>query len=119
VIGRVFRQGTGAWVTDPAADPGVVSQIAVPITDRERVCGVVSVESVTLLDAGDYELLELFAQQIGIAIGNARLHAALVHAAWTDPLTVLLNRAALLNGMAGMVTEAERSGRPLVLLDVN
>lgn len=126
VIGRVFRQGTGAWVTDPAADPdffyadpGVVSQIAVPITDRERVCGVVSVERVTLLDAGDYELLELFAQQIGIAIGNARLHAALVHAAWTDPLTGLLNRAALLNGIAGMVTEAERSGRPLVLLFVD
>lgn len=80
VIGRVFREGASALITDPAADPDffyadthVQSQIAVPILDGERVCGVVSVESVALLDARDHELLELFAQQIGIAISNAHL----------------------------------------------
>lgn len=124
VIGRVFRTGTGAWVTDPTADPdffyadtGVCSQVAVPVTDREeRVCGVVSVESAATLDAGDYELLGLFAQQIGIAIGNAQLHATLVRAARTDALTGILNRAALLDGIEGMLTEAETSHRPLALL---
>ncbi len=126
VIGRVFRTGASARVIDPAvdadffyADHNVRSQIAVPVTDRERVCGVVSVESATLLDAGDYELLELFAQQIGIAIGNARLHEALVQAAWTDPLTGTLNRAALLNGIAGALAAAAGSERPQALLFVD
>jgi len=126
VIGRVFRTDASARVIDPTADPdffyadhNVRSQIAVPVTDRERVCGVVSVESATLLDAGDYELLELFAQQIGIAIGNARLHAALVQAAWTDPLTGMLNRAALLNGIAGTLAAAAGGERPQALLFVD
>jgi diguanylate cyclase (GGDEF)-like protein len=126
VIGRVFRTGTSARIADPTADPdfffadtGVRSQIAVPILDGEHVCGVVSVESAAVLDARDHELLELFAQQIGVAITTARLHAALVRAAWTDPLTGVLNRAALLNGIEGMVAEAEGSGQPLVLLFVD
>ncbi len=123
VIGRVFRTGASAHITDPAADPnfffadtGVRSQVAVPNFDGERACGVVSVESAGMLDARDHELLELFAQQIGVAITTARLHAALVRAAWTGPLTGALNRAALLNGIAGMVAEAETSHRPLALL---
>ncbi len=123
VIGRVFRTGASALITDPTADPdfffadtGVCSQVAVPIVDGARTCGVVSVESAGMLDARDHELLELFAQQIGVAIATARLHAALVRAAWTDPLTGTLNRAALLNGIAGMVAEAAASGKPLALL---
>ncbi len=68
VIGRVFRTGASARIVDPAADPdfffadtGVRSQVAVPIFDGARVCGVVSVESAGTLDAHDHELLELFA----------------------------------------------------------
>jgi two-component system, cell cycle response regulator len=126
VIGRVFRTGASALITDPAADPdfffadtGVRSQIAVPVFDGERCCGVVSVESAGQLDVRDHELLELFAQQIGIAITNARLHAALVHAAWTDPLTGVLNRTALLTGIEGALAEAAASGRTLTLLFVD
>jgi diguanylate cyclase (GGDEF)-like protein len=126
VIGRVFRTGEGALVSDPAADPDfffadaeVRSQVGVPVCDGERVCGVVSVESTALLDERDYELLELFAQQIGVAITTARLHAALVRAAWTDPLTETLNRAALLSGIEGMVTQAAASGGTLALLFVD
>jgi diguanylate cyclase (GGDEF)-like protein len=122
VIGRVFRTGAGALVTDPAADPdfffadhGVLSQVAVPILDGERACGVVSVESAGMLDVRDHELLELFAQQIGVAIATARLHAALVRAAWTDPLTGTLNRAALLNGIAAAVAAAASGGTPALL----
>ncbi len=126
VIGRVFRTGASALITDPHADPdfffadtGVQSQIAVPVFDGERCCGVVSVESAGMLDAGDHELLELFAQQIGIAITNARLHAALVQAAWTDPLTGVLNRAALLTGIEGALAEAAANDRALTLLFVD
>ncbi len=126
VIGRVFRTAASAHIIDPGADPdfffadpGVRSQIAVPIFDGDRACGVVSVESVDMLDARDHELLELFAQQIGVAITTARLHAALVRAAWTDPLTGVLNRAALLNGLAGMVVQVEGDGRPLAVLFVD
>jgi diguanylate cyclase (GGDEF)-like protein len=126
VVGRVFRTGMSALITDPAADPdffyadsGVRSQIAVPIFDGDRCCGVMSVESAGLLDVRDHELLELFAQQIGVAITTARLHAALVHAAWTDPLTGILNRAALLTGIEGALAEAAASGRTVTLLFVD
>ncbi len=95
------------------------SQIAVPVFDGERCCGVVSVESAGILDEGDRELLELFAQQIGVAITTARLHAALVHAAWTDPLTGVLNRAALLNGIEGALAEAAANGRTVTVLFVD
>lgn len=126
VIGRVFRTGASALITDPATDPdfffadtGVRSQIAVPIFDGERCCGVVSVESAGRLDVRDHELLELFAQQIGVAITTARLHAALVHAAWTDPLTGVLNRAALLTGIEGALADAAESKRILTMLFVD
>lgn len=126
VVGRVFRMGASALITDPTADPdfffadtSVQSQIAVPIFDGERCCGVVSVESAGRLAEPDHELLELFAQQIGVAITTARLHAALVHAAWTDPLTGVLNRAALLTGIEGALAEAAGSGRTLTLLFVD
>ena len=123
VIGRVFRTAVSARIAEVAADPdffyadaSVHSQVAVPIFDGAHVCGVVSVESADMLDGRDHELLELFAQQIGVAITTARLHAALVHAAWTDPLTGVLNRTALLNGAEGMMAEAEMSGGSLALL---
>ncbi|MDQ2785658.1 MAG: GGDEF domain-containing protein, partial [Chloroflexota bacterium] len=41
---------------------------------------------------------------------------ALVRAAWTDPLTGLLNRAALLHGVEGAVTVAQTAGETLALL---
>jgi signal transduction histidine kinase len=53
----------------------VYAEIAVPILFGDRVLGVLNVETDQSLAESDAELLRLVADQMGVAIANARLHA--------------------------------------------
>ncbi len=83
VIGRVYRTGRGVLVEDVHADPdylvtnpAVRSEVCVPVLGDGIVIGTINVESGDRLDRDDLEVLELFAQQIGAALANARLYRA-------------------------------------------
>jgi len=83
VIGRVYRTGRGVLVEDVHADPdylvtnpAVRSEVCVPVLGDGIVIGTINVESGDRLDQDDLEVLELFAQQIGAALANARLYRA-------------------------------------------
>ncbi|HEY6040953.1 MAG TPA: GAF domain-containing protein [Anaerolineae bacterium] len=85
VIGRVIRTQQPAFVNDVSTDPdyfpavpGVTSQIAVPIIGEGRALGVLSVEDqrVGNLSDQDLALINLLAQQIGVAVLNAESYEA-------------------------------------------
>jgi len=83
VIGRVYRTEHGVLVEDVHADPDylvtnptVRSEVCVPVLGDGIVIGTINVESENRLDRDDLEVLELFAQQIGAALANARLYQA-------------------------------------------
>jgi PAS domain S-box-containing protein len=84
VSGRVFRTGTPVLLQDVESDPaflgaisGITSEICVPLLDRDRVVGVLNVESVRgmHLTEADLQLMISLSEQVGVAIGRARLFA--------------------------------------------
>jgi PAS domain S-box-containing protein len=91
VIGRVARTGEPAFVRDAAADPefiavepGICQGIFVPLRyEGDPVLGVLSVESdgCRRLSEHDLALLSLLADQISVAVVNARLFARVEDAA--------------------------------------
>ncbi len=85
IVGWVAAQGQSALVPDVRDDPrykphpalpNVRSEIAVPLTMGERIFGVLDVRSdrVGAFDQADRFLLRALADQVTIAIENARLH---------------------------------------------
>ena len=85
VSGRVVRTGEAAFVRDAAKDPdfivvvpGTCQAIIVPLKrGQDEVLGVLLVESVgePILTEDDFALLLLLADQISVAVTNARLFA--------------------------------------------
>lgn len=85
ITGWVAYTGKARLVPDVSLDPHYVvmqgsltkSELTVPITVKEKIIGVLDVQSQQLNDFGqtDLELMEAIANQTGIAIENARLFA--------------------------------------------
>ena len=84
VVGRVAATGRGELITHAAADPRIVrhedaalrvrSVIAAPITVRQRLIGVLCVCNASdglPFSATDYSLVEVLAEQAGLAVHNA------------------------------------------------
>lgn len=80
IIGRAARHSATQYVTDVSRDadfvsvkPGVLAEAAAPILLGGRVWGVLNVEASewAALSAADVPLLDLFCQQIAVAIRNA------------------------------------------------
>jgi diguanylate cyclase (GGDEF)-like protein len=123
VIGRVCRTARGALVPDVRGDPDylggderVRSEVCVPILRDGMVIGVVNVESSDRLDRDDLEVLELFAQQIGAALANARTHAAMSEAARRDDMTGALNHRAVFAALEQNIAAARTAQCSLALL---
>jgi PAS domain S-box-containing protein len=83
VVGRAARAAQSQYVLDVANDPDYVpvlaatrAEVAFPIFLDGKVWGVLNVESIDqeALSASDIPLLELFSQQVAIALENARLY---------------------------------------------
>ncbi len=85
VCGRVARTGLPALVPDVRTDPdfigaieGISSEVCVPLFDRDRIAGVLNIEStggVTMGEA-DLRLMTNLGAQVGVAITRVRLHGA-------------------------------------------
>ena len=113
---------------DPAflgAVEGITSEICVPLSDRGRVAGVLNVESTdgVVLTEADLRLVSALAEQVGGAIGRARLYTQvreseerLAYRAFHDPLTGLANRALLLNRLEHAKARAKRQRGKLAML---
>ena len=84
VVGRVAATGRGELITHAAADPRIVrhedaalrvrSVIAAPITVRQRLIGVLCVCNASdglPFSETDYSLVEVLAEQAGLAVHNA------------------------------------------------
>ncbi len=132
VSGRAVRAGRALLIADVANDPaflgaidGLTSEICVPIDDAGQPAGFLNVESVggVDLDETDLRLLEALGEQVGIAIGRARLHEALrasearlAHLALHDPLTGLPNRRGLGAALGTTLARLGHGGPPVALL---
>ena len=84
IMGTAARTRETILVNDVTNDPRylqtpggaeVYAELAVPILFGDSVLGVLNVETDDPLDDSDAELLRLVADQMGVAISNARLHA--------------------------------------------
>ena len=84
IMGAAARTRETVLVNDVTRDPRyletpggaeVYAELAVPILFGDSVLGVLNVETDDPLDESDAELLRLVADQMGVAISNARLHA--------------------------------------------
>ena len=84
IMGAAARTRETVLVNDVTKDPRyletpggaeVYAELAVPILFGDSALGVLNVETDEPLDDSDAELLRLVADQMGVAISNARLHA--------------------------------------------
>ncbi|HUQ84672.1 MAG TPA: GAF domain-containing sensor histidine kinase, partial [Gemmatimonadaceae bacterium] len=84
IMGAAVRARETVLVNDVARDPrylrtpgapDVYAEVAVPIMLGDSVLGVLNIETDEPLAESDAELLRLVADQVGVAIANARLHA--------------------------------------------
>ena len=84
IMGAAVRTRETVLVNDVLTDPrylrtpgapDVYAEVAVPILLGDSVLGILNVETDEPLFESDAELLRLVADQMGVAIANARLHA--------------------------------------------
>ncbi len=85
IIGAAARERRPVLIDDVASDPRYIpvpglphvrAEVAVPIVGGEALVGVLNVESERPIAAEDVEGLVLLAEQLGVAIENARLFEA-------------------------------------------
>lgn len=100
------------------------SLLSVPLLYKERVQGVINVNSTDparVWTESDESLLTHFAGQAAIAIENARLYQQLEELATTDPVTGINNHRAFQEALGSELSRAERHGQhvSLLLLDVD
>lgn len=125
MVGVVASTGKKLNIPDVSKFPlyvpgfeGVKSALAVPISYRGEILGVLDVESENLNNFTDQDeqLLELFASQIAIAINNSKLYEKLEELATTDGLTGLLNYRTFRENLLREIQRAQRFSYPLSLI---
>ena len=94
--------------------------ICVPLRGRNGAIGVLSIERLgegRSFSDEEFELVELFAAQVSIAVQNARAHGAITRQAETDDLTGLRNHRSFRHEL----TKAVALGEPfsLVMIDLD
>ena len=109
IMGSAVRERRAVLVNDVQNDPrwlptpgstGIHGELAVPILLADRVLGVLNVESVHGFTDDDVETLQVVAEQLAVAIENARLFAAAAQAA------ALVERGRIARDLHDAVTQA-------------
>jgi len=87
------------------------SVLTVPLTSNNNVIGIISAQHYqpNIYGTIHLQLLELLANQVAIAIINARLHKTLQEEAIRDPLTGLFNRRFMEETLEKELTRAKRN----------
>jgi diguanylate cyclase (GGDEF)-like protein/putative nucleotidyltransferase with HDIG domain len=95
------------------------AELLVPITMRGETIALLEIywDRIGTISVETMELCSAIAQQISVALGNARLFADVSRRAEIDALTGLYNHSALIERIDRAVTEA--SSFSLVLLDID
>ena len=96
------------------------SLIIVPLRGREGATGVLTLERLGLehrYTQDEFELVQLFAAQVSIALQNAEIHQAVEIRAQTDDLTGLLNHGTFQAWLRRSVEE--RDPFSLIMLDLD
>jgi diguanylate cyclase (GGDEF)-like protein/excisionase family DNA binding protein len=96
------------------------SLIVVPLRGRAGATGVLTLERLgvgNVFTSDEFELVQLFAAQVSIALQNAEVHQTTEQRARTDGLTGLLNHATFRERLAASVTRADRFS--LVMIDLD
>ena len=104
--------------SDSILDKPTRSNIGIPLTLRERVIGVISIQNyrADAYTEDHIRILERIAIQAAIAIENARLYAEVQRLAIIDELTGIYNYRGLQELGAREVERAHRFNRPLSVL---
>jgi diguanylate cyclase (GGDEF)-like protein len=103
-----------------AGEPLDASVIVVPLRDRDRISGVMALERLGLEDPfteDEFELVQLFAAHVSIALRNAASYSAAEVRASTDDRTGLLNHAAFEIRLERSVVAGEPFG--LIMADLD
>jgi diguanylate cyclase (GGDEF)-like protein len=114
LVPQIFRERTSV-LNDALADAR--SEIAVPLTDGEKVRGLILVSAFRerRLDEWDLAVLELIAAQVSQLLASATSSQPPV-AASTDSLTGLPDRQAFNLTLAAEIERARNAGQPVSLL---
>jgi len=126
----VVARNEPALVRDEAADNRVNqfrsigeldgSMICVPLRGRDGATGVLTLERLGLeqgYSEEEFELVQLFAAQVSIALQNAEVHRAVEIRAQTDDLTGLLNHGTFQDWLARDVLDHDAFS--LIMLDLD
>lgn len=133
ITGDVIANGEAEVINDAAHDPRVAqvpgtpedegeAMIVAPIRSHEGVIGALNIYRRSRhFDDDDLELVRLFTNHVAIALENASIHAQLVEAAVTDPLTGLPNRRGFEEriGEALLRRSRARTGVAVLFLDLD
>ncbi|MEO8462577.1 MAG: GAF domain-containing protein [Chloroflexota bacterium] len=127
LTGWVLERNEAALVADQYDDERVYvltsgrrhgGLICVPLRGRGRAIGTLSVERLGLAQSfsgEEFELVQLFAAHVSIALQNARAHGEIARQAETDDLTGLRNHRSFRQALSASVA----SGSPFSLLMVD
>jgi diguanylate cyclase (GGDEF)-like protein len=129
----VVEHNEAAFIKDERTDPRVNhfrlgdaediqdgSLIVVPLRGRSGATGVLTIERLGLGNAfttDEFDLVQLFAAQVSIALQNAEVYRAVEIRAQTDGLTGLLNHATFEDHLERAVRDATSFG--LIMLDLD
>jgi diguanylate cyclase (GGDEF)-like protein len=126
----VVEHNEPIYIKDETADPRVNhrddeepndgSLIVVPLRNRRGAIGVLTIERLgegNTFSFDEFELVQLFAAQVSIALQNAEVFQAVQIQAQTDGLTGLLNHSTFEEWLARTVREGNRFS--LIMLDLD
>ena len=131
LIGRTVSTGKSVIISinsdNPRFDPGLLridglsAICCVPIFARDKINGVICMGSRSQHYSLDRQarLLELVANQIGVAIDNARLYERTSDFAFIDGLTGLYNRRFFEEGLNREMSRSLRNGRSFSILSLD
>lgn len=130
IAGWVLANDSPVLVPDVRLEPRIravpglelrdASLIVVPLRDRSGASGLLLVERLGRerpFEPDEFELVQLFAAQVSIALQNATVHAAVEARAATDDRTGLMNHGAFVEHLARAVAEGAPFG--LIMLDLD
>jgi diguanylate cyclase (GGDEF)-like protein/excisionase family DNA binding protein len=126
----VVEHNEPVYIRDETTDPRVNqrndgasndgSLIVVPLRNRGGAIGVLTIERLgagNMFSYDEFELVQLFAAQVSIALQNAEVFQAVQVRARTDGLTGLLNHSTFEEWLARIVREGNRFS--LIMLDLD